>query len=62
MYTYALNVTAGHISGATNTPVEEWDDDDAVEYAVSTHMAEKISLVVFHCMYSQMRGPFCANR
>jgi Cdc25 family phosphatase len=62
MYTYALNVTAGHISGATNTPVEEWDDDDAVECAVSTHMAEKISLVVFHCMYSQMRGPFCANR
>eukprot|EP00603_Paraphysomonas_imperforata_P015956 CAMPEP_0114484432 /NCGR_PEP_ID=MMETSP0104-20121206/19412_1 /TAXON_ID=37642 ORGANISM="Paraphysomonas imperforata, Strain PA2" /NCGR_SAMPLE_ID=MMETSP0104 /ASSEMBLY_ACC=CAM_ASM_000202 /LENGTH=141 /DNA_ID=CAMNT_0001660483 /DNA_START=1 /DNA_END=426 /DNA_ORIENTATION=+ len=52
----------GHISGALNIPVDEFECDDTIDEILSTHITEKKEYIVFHCMFSQMRGPFCAKR
>ena len=51
----------GHIPGAINIPYgDEWNDDKFLEGVVSkVHTSDK---VVFHCMKSQVRGPFCAKQ
>lgn len=52
----------GHISVASNVPVDEWEDDVMITNIIQSHVSENKNVVVFHCMYSQMRGPFCAKR
>ena len=47
---------------ALNIPVDEFEDDSFIDKMVESHVATNKSLVVFHCTYSQMRGPFCARR
>jgi rhodanese-related sulfurtransferase len=55
-------IYTGHITVASNVPVDEWEDDETIERILKAHISEKKAVVVFHCMYSQMRGPFCAKR
>ncbi len=50
-----------YVPGAVNVPSEQWDDPTTVE-AIYTHCKCKgVTRVVFHCMKSQQRGPFCAR-
>lgn len=48
----------GHIAGSTRAPSETFTDclSDYVE------RFKEMTRVVFHCMYSQARGPKCARR
>lgn len=48
----------GHIAGSTHAPSETFKDclSDYV------HRFKEMKRVVFHCMYSQARGPKCARR
>ncbi len=49
----------GNIAGAVNAPSEEWGSEIFI-----ANLADQISsadVVVFHCMHSKVRGPFCAN-
>lgn len=50
----------GHIRGAVNLPQDHFEDDDDVDDIVQRH--RDAELIVFHCMMSQVRGPFCARR
>lgn len=52
----------GHISMSSNIPVDEWEDDDMIANIIKSHVSENKDVIVFHCMYSQVRGPFCAKR
>ena len=60
--TLCFHVCTGHISVASNIPVDEWEDEDMIENILKEHVSDKKAVVVFHCMYSQQRGPFCASR
>lgn len=50
----------GHIRSAENIPVDNFQDDDDVDELVRKY--QDTSRLVFHCMLSQVRGPFCAKR
>lgn len=50
----------GHIRSAVNLPEENFVEDDDVDAIVRRHQDEE--LIVFHCMFSQVRGPSCAKR
>ncbi|DBA02876.1 TPA: hypothetical protein N0F65_005903 [Lagenidium giganteum] len=50
----------GHIRGAVNLPQRNFEEDDDVDKLVETFKDKPV--VVFHCMMSQVRGPFCARR
>ncbi|KAH9120798.1 hypothetical protein LEN26_002866 [Aphanomyces euteiches] len=50
----------GHIRGAINLPEDNFQDDDDVDNIVEEF--KNVPTVVFHCMMSQVRGPFCAKR
>ncbi|TYZ62526.1 hypothetical protein PybrP1_012708 [[Pythium] brassicae (nom. inval.)] len=50
----------GHIRSAVNLPEENFVEDDDVDAIVRRHKDEE--LIVFHCMFSQVRGPSCARR
>ncbi|EQC36563.1 hypothetical protein SDRG_06009 [Saprolegnia diclina VS20] len=50
----------GHIRGAVNLPEDHFQDDDDVDAVVEDFKA--VPQIVFHCMMSQIRGPFCAKR
>ncbi|GMH36610.1 hypothetical protein BSKO_04483 [Bryopsis sp. KO-2023] len=51
----------GHIRDCVNLPVDCFEDDDEVDQIVKT-MCPKFDRIIFHCMMSQRRGPFCAKR
>ncbi|OQR85718.1 hypothetical protein THRCLA_23009 [Thraustotheca clavata] len=50
----------GHIRGAINLPEDHFQDDDEVDEIVEEY--KDVPQIVFHCMMSQIRGPFCAKR
>ncbi|RQM26592.1 hypothetical protein B5M09_003010 [Aphanomyces astaci] len=50
----------GHIRGAINVPEEHFHDDDDVDNFVDE--MKTVPTIIFHCMMSQVRGPFCAHR
>ena len=50
----------GSIPQSVHVLSELFEDDDGIE-AVDEHAKGKTT-VVFHCQYSQQRGPFCAQR
>ena len=50
----------GSIPNSIHVPSELFEDDDGVD-AVQAHAQGKTT-IVFHCQYSQQRGPFCAQR
>ncbi|GLD94912.1 hypothetical protein PINS_up003537 [Pythium insidiosum] len=50
----------GHIRGAVNVPEWQFRDDDFVDQLVEKY--RHAPQIVFHCMFSQVRGPRCANR
>ena len=49
----------GHIKGAKHMPSDFWYDTSFVDNVVESTMG--IKRVVFHCAYSQQRGPKCAR-
>eukprot|EP00884_Botryococcus_braunii_P012906 jgi/Botrbrau1/21616/Bobra.43_1s0020.1 len=51
----------GHILGATNIPVDTFQDDDEVDKVIEHHLKSK-DLAIVHCQLSQQRGPFAAKR
>ncbi|GBF98270.1 hypothetical protein Rsub_10933 [Raphidocelis subcapitata] len=51
----------GHIPGAVNWVVDNFNDDAGIDELVETHLEGKERVVV-HCMLSQQRGPFAARR
>lgn len=50
---------SGHIRGSVSLPSEQWSDSAAVDRFVAQLASQ--SAVVFHCMFSQQRGPSCAQ-
>jgi Cdc25 family phosphatase len=50
----------GSIPQSVHVLSELFEDDDGIE-AIDEHAKGKTT-VVFHCQYSQQRGPFCAQR
>lgn len=50
----------GHIRSAVNLPEDNFIADDDVDALVRKYKDE--SMIVFHCMLSQVRGPSCARR
>ena len=50
----------GHIPTATNVPSTQWVDDAVIESVFDSNRSAKI--LVFHCMYSKIRGPTCAMK
>ena len=54
--------TGGHIKGAVNITADEFSQDEDVDALVQKVRAGGHERVVFHCMLSQQRGPFCAKR
>ena len=51
------------IVGASNIPSEEWGDDGMIDSLIDKLVKnEKVKMIVLHCMMSQVRGPFCAQR
>ena len=48
-----------YIPGAMNVPSELWDDASTISGLVERATGKEH--VVFHCMKSQQRGPFCAR-
>lgn len=51
-----------HIPGALNVPTEDWiTDADAASSAVLEALGKRRT-VVFHCVKSRTRGPFCATK
>lgn len=50
----------GHIRSAVNLPEDSFMEDDDVDALVEKYKNEET--IVFHCMMSQIRGPFCARR
>lgn len=51
----------GHIRNCVNLITDEFEDDDDVDSLIEKYCHGKERLV-FHCMMSQKRGPFCARR
>lgn len=51
----------GHIKGCVNLTRDCFEDDDQLDEIVAKYCPGKDRLV-FHCMMSQKRGPFCAAR
>ncbi len=49
----------GHIVGARNIPSDNFSDEDRVDSFLNDTQA--YSRVIFHCMFSQVRGPKCAK-
>mmetsp|Transcript_29963 Transcript_29963/g.54821 ORF Transcript_29963/g.54821 Transcript_29963/m.54821 type:complete len:126 (-) Transcript_29963:155-532(-) len=49
----------GHIKGAVNIPSLQFNNEPYMEPVVQN--LQKSSLVVVHCMFSQVRGPKCAR-
>jgi len=50
----------GNIRGALNIPSEHFYNDAQVDDLVERFAQSQY--VVFHCMFSQQRGPFCATK
>eukprot|EP00894_Picocystis_sp_ML_P004920 jgi/Pico_ML_1/55437/g1120.t1 len=50
----------GNIRGALNVPSEHFYNDAQVDKLVARFAQSRY--VVFHCMFSQQRGPFCASK
>jgi Cdc25 family phosphatase len=48
-----------YIPGAMNVPSELWDDASTILMLIEKTAGKEH--VVFHCMKSQQRGPFCAR-
>ncbi|KAI8467529.1 MAG: Rhodanese-like protein [Monoraphidium minutum] len=51
----------GHIPGALNWVVDNFNDTDGIDELVDKHLDGKERVVV-HCMLSQQRGPYAARR
>lgn len=51
----------GHIKGCRNVTTDRFEDDSSVDAIIAEHCVGKDRVVV-HCMMSQKRGPYCANR
>lgn len=51
----------GHIKGCVNLTTDCFEDDDEVDEILEKRCPGK-DRIVFHCMMSQKRGPFCAAR
>nr|CCA24115.1 conserved hypothetical protein [Albugo laibachii Nc14] len=51
----------GHIRSAINLPSGDYFQDDEQVNELVQHYKNK-KMVVFHCTFSQVRGPFCAQR
>lgn len=52
--------STSHIPSAVNVPYgEQWEDDTFLDQLISS-VGDK-GTVVFHCMHSKQRGPFCAK-
>ena len=52
----------GNIRGCINIPSDRFYPDSAADKVVSAVLRTAPTRVVFHCMFSQQRGPFCASR
>ena len=56
----------GCIRSSCHVPSSEFEDDDAADSQVELLLASISNsarpVFVFHCAYSQQRGPFCAQR
>jgi rhodanese-related sulfurtransferase len=50
----------GHIRGAVNITQESFAEDEDVDALVDRYQHQE--RIIFHCMMSQVRGPFCAQR
>jgi rhodanese-related sulfurtransferase len=46
----------GHIKGALNFPIDDFEDSCKVDELINVHLQGKDKVVV-HCMFSQQRGP-----
>eukprot|EP00894_Picocystis_sp_ML_P004919 jgi/Pico_ML_1/55436/g1120.t2 len=55
-----LDFQGGNIRGALNVPSEHFYNDAQVDKLVARFAQSRY--VVFHCMFSQQRGPFCASK
>ncbi len=45
-----------------NIPSDRFYPDSAADKVVTAVLRTSPTRVVFHCMFSQQRGPFCASR
>ena len=53
----------GHIPSAINIPYgDEWETDEFLDEVVEKVKSRGHSQIVFHCMKSQQRGPYCARQ
>ena len=53
----------GHIPSAINIPYgEEWETDEFLDEVFERVKSRGKAQVVFHCMKSQQRGPYCARQ
>lgn len=52
----------GHIPNAINIPSDKWENIQMIDELALEHGRNGTSTVIFHCMYSQQRGPSCARR
>lgn len=50
----------GHIIGAVNIASNRFDEDEEVDQIIE--ILYEYDKLVFHCMYSQQRGPRCAQK
>jgi len=49
----------GHVRGSVSIPSAQWSDSASVDRFVTRLTSS--TTVVFHCMFSQQRGPSCAQ-
>ena len=53
----------GHIPSAINIPYsDQWEIDEFLDEVLKRVKSMGQSQVVFHCMKSQQRGPYCARQ
>lgn len=50
-----------HIPIAVNIPSTEWENMDMVDKLIQDHSSFQNLSLIFHCAYSQQRGPTCAS-
>ena len=58
----AQDFYVGNIRGCLNIPSDRFYPDSAADKVVTAVLRTSPTRVVFHCMFSQQRGPFCASR
>lgn len=53
----------GHIPSALNIPYgEEWEEEEFLDEVLERVKQTGRDKIVFHCMKSQQRGPYCARQ